>query len=362
MPTLEQIQALPKVALHDHLDGGLRPATVIEHCAENGHDLPTQDPEKLGQWFVAAADSGSLERYLTTFDHTIAAMQTAAQLRRVAAEFVVDQARDGVIYAEARYAPEQHLAAGLSLEEVVRAVGEGLDEGISLAEAEGRGIVARQIVTAMRHVEPRWDVCESALVGKGHGVCGFDLAGAEAGFPPARFAPIFDQLRANFFNLTIHAGEAAGPDSVAEAVTRCQADRIGHGVRIAEDITPTETGYRLGEVASFVRDHRIPLEVCPSSNLQTGIAAEIADHPVGLLDSLGFNVSINCDNRLMSGTTLSREFWLAARAFGWDLADLERLTVQAMAAAFLPYDQREALIRGLIRPAFAAAAREAAAE
>lgn len=355
MLSLEQLRALPKVALHDHLDGGLRPATVIEHCAENGHELPTTDPAELGEWFVAAADSGSLERYLTTFDHTIAAMQTAAQLRRVAAEFVLDQANDGVIYAEARYAPEQHLAGGLSLSEVVQAVGEGLDEGMSLAQSGGKGIVARQIVTAMRHVAPRWDVCESSLAGRDHGVCGFDLAGAEAGFPPGRFVEIFDELRANYFNLTIHAGEAAGPASIAEAVTRCNADRIGHGVRISEDITRTESGYQLGAVASYVRDHRIALEVCPSSNLQTGIAETIADHPVGLLDSLGFNVSINCDNRLMSGTTLSREFWLTSQAFGWGIADVERMTIQAMAAAFLPYDQREALIQGIIRPAFALA-------
>ncbi|MFV0429446.1 MAG: adenosine deaminase [Arachnia sp.] len=360
MLTIDQVRQVPKVALHDHLDGGLRPQTVIDHCAQNGHELPTLDAAGLGRWFVEAADSGSLVRYLETFEHTVAAMQTRDQLFRVAREFVLDQAADGVVYAEARYAPEQHLAGGLSLDEVVIAVRDGLAQGMAEAEAGDRAIVVQQIVTSMRHLDPRPDVAALAVDHRADGVCGFDLAGPEAGFPPARFAAELEMLRLADVNLTIHAGEAAGLESIREAVHLCGARRLGHGVAIADDVELNNGHPRLGTLAGFVRDHRIPLEVCPSSNLQTGIAATMAEHPVGLLYRLGFLVTISCDNRLMSGTSMSREFWLASEAFGWDLADIERITLDSLNAAFLPHDQRVALAQGLIRPAFAASRREAA--
>lgn len=355
MISQQQLAALPKVALHDHLDGGLRPGTVIEHCAENHHELPSTDPTTLGEWFFEAADSGSLERYLETFEHTVAAMQTHDQLVRVAMEFVLDQADDGVIYAEARYAPEQHLRQGLDLDAVVAAVAEGLEAGMAEAERLGMPIVARQILTAMRHVTPSKEIAELTVRNQELGVCGFDIAGAEAGFPPERFVDSFDYLRQHNVNLTIHAGEAAGPESIAAAVHTCGARRLGHGVRIVEDIeTLPEGQHRLGGLAGFVRDHRIPLEVCLTSNLQTGVAKQASDHPLGLLSALGFRITMSCDNRLMSGTSLSREFAIASKTFGWSLADVERITIDSMEAAFLPYDERLALIEGIIRPAFAA--------
>ena len=372
MLTIEELRSLPKVALHDHLDGGLRPETVIEHCAEVGHELPTTDPAELGRWFFEAADSGSLVRYLETFDHTVAAMQTREHLVRVAREFVVDQAMDGVVYAEARWAPEQHESRGLTRREAVEAVRDGLAEGMAEAAALGHAIVARQIVTSMRHVAPTLDTAQLAVDFRDDSVCGFDIAGAEDGFPAARWLPAFELLkRANMF-ITIHAGEAHGPGSIWEAVQLCGADRVGHGVRIVEDIElvaarGTEAAgsaeaigradvaeAKLGRLAAYVRDAQVPLEVSPSSNLQTGIAATMAEHPIDLLKNLGFNVTVNCDNRLMSRTTMSREFALLSEAFGWTLADVERCTLAAMRAAFLPLPEREAIINDVILPAYAA--------
>lgn len=349
---IEEIRTLPKVALHDHLDGGLRPQTVIDLCAENGHELPSTDAQELRSWFFESADSGSLVRYLETFEHTVAAMQTGAQLRRVAHEFVVDQALDGVVYAEARYSPQLHRQQGLEPGQIVEAVRDGLISGMAEAADLGHPITARQIVTSMRHTEPTIDTAQLALDYRDDTVCGFDIAGAEDGFPPSRFADAFDFLKRNNMFFTIHAGEAFGLPSIWEAVQVCGADRLGHGVRIVEDITIEDEQARLGRLAAYVRDARIPLEVAPSSNLQTGIAKTMAEHPVGLLRDLQFNVTINCDNRLMSDTTMSKEFALLVEAFGWDRDDIEWCTVNAMRAAFLPHDHRETIIREVILPAY----------
>ncbi len=238
---IELCRAVPKVALHDHLDGGLRPATIVEEAAAAGYPLPTDDPAALGQWFFDAADSGSLVRYLETFTHTIAVMQTAAQLRRVAREFVEDQAVDGVVYAEARWAPEQHLAGGLSLREAVEAVRDGLAEGMAACAAAGRPILARQILTSMRHATPTTGIAELAVAYRNDSVCGFDIAGAEDGFPPSRFGAAFDYLKRHNLEFTIHAGEAFGLPSIWEAVQLCGASRLGHGVRLVEDIAPDGT-------------------------------------------------------------------------------------------------------------------------
>jgi adenosine deaminase len=259
----------------------------------------------------------------------------------VAAEFVEDQAADGVIYAEARWAPEQHLAGGLSLAEAVEAVRDGLAEGMASCAATGRGIIARQILTSMRHGVPTTQIAELAVAYRHDSVCGFDIAGAEDGYPPSRFSEAFDYLKRHNFEFTIHAGEAFGLPSIWEAVQLCGASRLGHGVRLADDIAADGT---LGELAGYVRDRRIPLELCPSSNLQTGIAATIAEHPFGLLARLKFRVTVSCDNRLMSRTTLSREFALLSEAFGYGRADLQRFTVNAAKSAFLPFDQRLLLI------------------
>ncbi len=290
--TIDQLRHVPKVALHDHLDGGLRSQTLIEHCREMGHELPTTDAAELATWFFDAADSGSLERYLETFVHTIAAMQTPEHLKRVGREFVLDQAEDGVVYAEARWAPEQHLSQGLTMAEAVAAVQEGIEEGITEVRSSGREITVRQILTAMRHAAPTREVAE--LVADGRGViAGFDIAGAEAGFPPSRHLASFDYLKRQNCFFTIHAGEAFGLPSIWEAVQVCGAHRLGHGVRLVDDIELVDGEYQLGPLASYIRDTRVPLEICPTSNVQTGVCDSIAEHPFDLLQRLMFRVTVS---------------------------------------------------------------------
>ncbi|WP_028050965.1 adenosine deaminase [Cellulomonas sp. URHD0024] len=351
------IPGLPKVLLHDHLDGGLRPQTMVELAAEVGHQLPAADAEALGSWFYDAASSGTLPLYLETFDHTIAVMQTEEQLRRVARESAIDLAADGVVYAEQRYAPEQHLRNGLTLQQVVDAVQAGFAEGVAEAAAEGRSIRIGTLVTAMRHAD-RWDeIAELTLANRDNGVVGFDIAGAEDGFPPSRHISAFHTLRDASFPATVHAGEAAGYDSLAEAVHLAGAARIGHGVRLVEDISTDELGDKLGLLAHWVRDRRIPLELCPSSNLQTGGAPSIAEHPVTRLKRLGFAVTVNTDNRLQSRTSLSRELTLLVEQAGWTLDDLRDVAVTAASHTFLHQDERQSLIENVILPAYSAAAR-----
>ncbi|MEU7697983.1 adenosine deaminase [Streptomyces sp. NPDC039028] len=355
VPTADQIRRAPKVLLHDHLDGGLRPGTIIELAREQGYQqLPETEPDKLGIWFREAADSGSLERYLETFAHTCAVMQTRDALFRVAAECAVDLAEDGVVYAEVRYAPEQHLEAGLTLEEVVEAVNEGFREGERQARANGHRIRVGALLTAMRHAARALEIAELANRYRDSGVVGFDIAGAEAGFPPTRHLDAFEYLKRENNHFTIHAGEAFGLPSIWQALQWCGADRLGHGVRIIDDIEVADDGsVTLGRLAAYVRDKRIPLEMCPSSNLQTGAAASFAEHPIGLLRTLHFRATVNTDNRLMSGTSMSREFELLTEAFDYMLDDMQWFTVNAMKSAFIPFDERLAMINEVIKPGYA---------
>lgn len=351
----EQIAAVPKVALHEHLDGGLRPQTVAEIAAEIGHELPSA-PGSLGDWFRSAADSGSLPRYLETFDHTVAVMQRPEDLQRVAAEAIHDLSDDGVVYAELRWAPEQHMSAGLSLAEAIEAVQAGIDVGVEQVRAKGRTMVAGQLVTAMRHADRGMEIARLAVEYRDRGVFGFDIAGAEDGYPPILHLEAFEYLRRENMHFTIHAGEAFGLPSIWQAVQRCGADRLGHGVRIVDDIDfDAPGGAALGRLAAYIRDRRIPLEMCPSSNLQTHAVpgmTSIADHPIGALAELGFRVTINSDNRLMSGTSLGREMELLADAFGYSIGDLRWFTVNAMKSAFLPFDERLELINDVIKPGY----------
>ncbi len=351
--TFEEIRALPKVVLHDHLDGGLRPATIVEIAAEIGHELPTTDPVALGEWFRDNATSGSLVRYLEGFVHTVAVMQTPEHLRRIAREAVEDLVADGVVYAEMRYACELFVERGLTMDEVVAAVQEGIDEAVAAARAAGRVIVVRQLLTAMRQAARGIEVARLAVQWRDRGVAGFDIAGPEDGFPPTRFLDAFEYLASANMRISIHAGEAFGPPSIWEAVHPCGADRLGHGVRIVEDIDFSGATPQLGTLAAYVRDRRIPLEICPTSNVQTGAAASIAEHPFGQLAALGFRVTINTDNRLMSATSMSQEMALLTDAFGYTRADLGKFTVNAMKSAFLPFDERLTLINEVIKPGYA---------
>ena len=345
-PTYDEIVKAPKALLHDHLDGGLRPATILELAGPVGHRLPAGDPVSLRHWFESAADSGSLERYLETFAHTVAVMQTTESLQRVAYECAVDLAADGVVYAEVRFAPEQHLQGGLTLDEVVEAVLAGFAD----AAADGAPIRVGTLLTAMRHAARSMEIAELAVRFRDLGVVGFDIAGAEAGYPPTRHLDAFEYLQRENFHFTIHAGEAFGLRSIWQALQWCGADRLGHGVRIVDDISGDG---KLGRLAAYVRDKRIPLELCPSPNVQTGAAASIAEHPIGLLRDLRFRVTVNTDNRLMGGTSMSRELALLVDAFGYGWSELQWFTVNAMKSAFIPFDERLVLINDVIKPAYA---------
>ncbi|WP_043670104.1 adenosine deaminase [Clavibacter michiganensis] len=343
---------LPKVSLHDHLDGGLRPGTIVELGDEAGIELPAQEADALGEWFRTSADSGSLVDYLKTFDVTIAVMQTEENLARVAREFVEDLADDGVVYGEIRWAPEQHLTQGLSLDAVVEAVQAGIEEGVRGVEEAGGSIRVGQLVSAMRHLDRGTEIAELAVRHRDRGVVGFDIAGPEAGFPPSRLQGAFDLLAREWMPRTVHAGEADGLESIRSALLDGRALRLGHGVRIAEDIEiDSEEGedvfVTLGTLAQWVKDRGIPLELSPSSNLQTGAIEAwgdtMRDHPFDLLYQLGFAVTVNTDNRLMSGTSISRELALLTDAFAYDLDDHEAFQLNAAAAAFLPLEEREAL-------------------
>jgi adenosine deaminase len=349
------IARAPKVLLHDHLDGGLRPETIVDLARADGYEgLPTTDPEELRAWFVEAASSGSLERYLETFAHTVGVTQTADGLRRVARECAEDLAADHVVYAEVRFAPELHLERGLTEHQIVEEVLAGFAEGQRNAAAAGHPIRIGVLLTAIRTATHSRRIAELTVEYRDRGVVGFDIAGAEAGFPPTRHLDAFEYLRRENAHFTIHAGEAFGLPSIWEALQWCGADRLGHGVRIVDDIEITPDGTpQLGRLAEYVRDRRIPLEMCPSSNVQTGAAESIERHPIGLLRRLGFRVTVNTDNRLMSSTSMTHEMELLCDAFGYGLNDLQWFTVNAMKSAFIPFDERLAIINERIKPEYA---------
>jgi adenosine deaminase len=351
----EAVRSAPKVLLHDHLDGGLRPQTVVELAEASGYTaLPTTDAAALGAWFHEAADSKSLVRYLETFAHTVGVMQDVDALVRVAAECAEDLAADGVVYAEVRHAPELFVERGLTLDAIVEAVQEGFRVGAERAAAAGHAIRIGTLLCAMRQNARSLEIAELAVRYRDSGVVGFDIAGPEAGFPPTRNLDAFEYLRQQNAHFTIHAGEAFGLPSIWEAIQHCGTERLGHGVRIVDDIKATEDGtIQLGRLASYVRDRRIPLEMCPTSNLQTGAADSIANHPIGLLTKLRFRVTVNTDNRLMSNCSMSSEMSTLVETFGYDWADLRWFTINAMKSAFIGFDERLAIIDNVIKPGYA---------
>ena len=355
MLTLETIRQAPKALLHDHLDGGLRPATVIDLASEFGYTgLPTTDVDDLAAWFRRGADRKSLELYLETFAHTVGVLQDRDAIIRVAAECAEDLAADGVVYAEVRYAPELSTEKGLTLDEVVEANLEGFRIGSARAAVAGHSIVMKALVTAMRQAARSVEVAECAVRWRDAGVVGFDIAGPEAGYRPTRHLEAFDKVRHENFHITIHAGEGFGLPSIWEALQFCGAERLGHGVRIVDDITVLEDGsVSLGRLAAFVRDRRVPLEMCPTSNVHSGAAASVAAHPIELLRRLRFRVTVNTDNRLMSNVSMSSEMQALDEAFGIGLGEMEWLTINAMKSAFAPFDERLRLINEVVKPGYA---------
>ncbi|MBI3429867.1 MAG: adenosine deaminase [Actinobacteria bacterium] len=359
IPTQEQIKRLPKALLHDHLDGGLRPQTIIDIADEIGYTaLPTKDAEELGNWFREACDSGSLVRYLETFSHTIAVMQRPQDIVRVARECVVDLARDGVVYAEVRGAPELFTEKGLTMSDVVESTLEGYRLGEAEARAEGREIRVVSILCGMRQNERSQEVAELVVKYRDAGVAGFDIAGPEDGYPPSDQQETFEYLRRENAHFTIHAGEAYGLPSIWEAIQLCGAERLGHGVHIMDDIDLTGSTPKLGRLASYIRDRRVPLELCPTSNLQTGAAESIYEHPIGKLGKLRFRITVNTDNRLMSQTSMTKEMVQLVEAFEWNFQDLQRVTINALKSAFIPFEERLAIIENVVKPAFAEIAAE----
>ncbi len=353
-PTPDQVKRVPKAVIHDHLDGGLRPETLIEIAEQIGYDkLPTHDPVKLADWFEESCSSGTLVRYLETFDHTIAVMQTEENIIRVAREAAIDLARDNVVYAEVRGAPELFTRQGLTLDQVIEATTEGYRQGMAEAKAEGKAIRVEQILCALRQNNEADEVATKVVKYRDQHVVGFDIAGPEDGFPPTLQQTAFDYLRQANAHFTIHAGEAYGLPSIWQAIQMCGAERLGHGVRIMDDIDMSGSEPKLGLLASYVRDRRIPLEICPTSNLQTGAAKNFASHPIGALEKLRFRVTINTDNRLMSRTSMSNEMQQAVAAFDWTFQDLQRVTINALKSAFIPFEERLAIIEKIVKPAYA---------
>ncbi|MEE2646125.1 MAG: adenosine deaminase [Actinomycetota bacterium] len=339
----------PKVVLHDHLDGGLRPETIIELAEENGYpDLPTTNIEELSEWFHRGANRRDLSLYLETFQHTVGVMQTPDACYRVAAECAEDLAADGVVYAEIRYAPSLMTEKGSSIDEVIEATTAGFIEG-----SKNSNLTIGTLITAMRTADDSTEIAEAAVRHRDRGVVGFDIAGREAGFPPTLHLEAFQYLRRENFHFTIHAGEAFGVPSIWEAVQFCGAERLGHGVRIVDDISFDTNGKpQLGRLAAYIRDRRLPLELCPTSNVHTGAVGSIAEHPIGLLRELGFRVTLNTDNRLMSDVSMTSEMMALHQAFGWNLEDFQWITVNAMKSAFWPFDERLRIINEIIKPGY----------
>ena len=354
MLTLDTIRQAPKALLHDHLDGGLRPTTVVDLAAEYGYGgLPTTDRLELARWFPPRPDRspGALPRDLRPHRRGDADRDA---IIRVAAECAEDLAADGVVYAEVRYAPELSTERGLTLDDVVDANLEGFRLGMERAAAAGTPIVMKAIVTAMRQAARSVEVAECAVRWRDEGVVGFDIAGPEAGYRPTRHLDAFEYVRRENFHITIHAGESFGVPSIWEALQYCGAERLGHGVRIVDDITVRDDGsVELGRLASFVRDRRVPLEMCPTSNVHTGAAPSIREHPIELLRRLRYRVTVNTDNRLMSNVTLSSEFAALDEAFDIGLGEMEWLTINAMKSAFAPFDERLRIISEVVKPGYA---------
>jgi adenosine deaminase len=329
---LELVERLPKTDLHVHLDGSLRLSTIVELAERERIELPARDADGLRAAMHLGENCGSLVEYLKAFDVTLRVMQTEESLRRIAFELAEDAARENVRYMEVRYAPMLHTRRGLKLTTVVESVLEGLRQA-----QETHGIESNVIICGIRNVSPEHslEMAELAVAYKGRGVVGFDLAGAEYDHPAKHHKAAFQLVRDNNINVTIHAGEAYGPESIAQAIHFCGAHRIGHGCRLREN----------GDLLHYVNDHRIPLECCPSSNVQTGAIRDLSSHPLKLYKSLGLRVTVNTDNRLVTNTTVSKELWLCHAQMGLSLSDLKQIILSGFKSAFLPFHVKQQYLR-----------------
>ena len=350
MLTRELINSVPKVLLHDHLDGGVRPQTIIDLADELKYSkLPTRDVGELANWFYVGANKGSLVEFLKGFEHTTAVMQTKEGLERVAYEMMEDMKSDGVAYIETRFAPVFHLTKGLYLEDTVTAVLAGLEKG-----KRDFGVGYGLILCGMRNMKNTLEIAELAVNFREDGVVGFDLAGEEGGYPPKKHLEAFQFIQRSNFNITIHAGEAFGKESIWQAIQWCGAHRIGHATRLLEDIVLDDDGevVSFGELAQYVLDKRIPLEICLLSNLHTGAVDQLDNHPFGILFKEKFRVTINTDDRLMSNTDLTNEFLTAVKYFNLSIDEIEKITINAMKSAFIPYKERLRYIYDIIKPGY----------
>lgn len=330
----QEIIDLPKVLLHDHIDGGLRPQTIIELASQINLPLPSHAADTFQEMIYQACNQGSLEKYLKNFDYTIAVMQTENNLMRVARECVLDLAADGIQYAEVRGAPELFTKQGLSMRNVVEATLAGLRQGMQEAKNLGFSITTNLIICAMRQNNLSLEAAQLALEFREKGVVGFDIAGPEYGFPARNHLPAFELLQRKSFPFTIHAGESDSFASMLEAINLCGASRVGHGIRIMDEIDISQDQAVLSDASKAIRDQQIHLEMSPTSNLQTGNIKDYNSHPAGVLIELGFNVALNTDNRLMSATSLSREYKVMQDAHNWDLNQINIMNTNALRAAF----------------------------
>lgn len=350
MKNEDVIRSVPKVQLHDHLDGGLRPQTIVELAKDSKyHKLPTSDAGELAEWFFRGANKGNLSEYLEGFAHTCAVMQTKEALERVAYEYIEDMYNDGVCFVETRFAPVFHQEKGLYYDDIMNAVLRGLEKG-----KRKYGVGYGLILCGMRNMDNTLEIAELAVNYKNQGVVGFDLAGEEGGFPPKKHLEAFQFIKRENFHITIHAGEAFGKESIWQAIQFCGAHRIGHATRLTEDIVFDKNGevVALGDLAQYVLDTRLPLEICLLSNVHTGAIDKLENHPFPILYKEKFRVFLNTDDRLMSNTTLTNEYLTAAQLFGITFDDIEKLNLNAMKSAFIPYKERLHYIYNVIKPGF----------
>jgi adenosine deaminase len=351
MVTTQLIKEVPKVDLHDHLDGGLRSSTVIELAKEYNIELPTYDEKALKTWFSEGSKQKSLPLYLRNFDVTLSVMQTKEALTRIAIEALEDLCEENVVYSEIRFAPVLHTNKGLTMDQAVEAVLDGLIEG-----KRRTNIAYGLILCGMRSQDPSLslEVAKLAVAYRNKGVVGFDLAGDEAGHPPKKHLEAFQYIRNQNFNITIHAGEGFGLESIWQAIQVCGAHRIGHGTRLIEDMSVEGTKIeKMGSLAHYIKDRRLPIEMCLSSNVDTGVAQNYATHPFNVFYKNNFRVFLNVDNRLMSNTTITKEYALAVEHYGLNLRDLEKLTINAMKSSFLHHNERIKIIYDVIKKRYA---------